>query len=170
MFRRRVIQRFLLRAALFRTTHSQSIRSIGLALVVPTSIMIGHDYGVRPMLRFLAGFLTATGFQGLFLSMMMRKVAPEDASLADVLTLSRAGTGSILAALVASGVRDRKGRAGRIGWLMVLLGVTDWLDGRLARLLGPTRLGGALDIEADSWLTLCSAAAAVVWGDLPRWY
>ncbi len=39
----------------------------------------------------------------------------------------------------------------------------------LARRAGPTRLGGVLDIEADSWLTLWSAAGAVAWGNLPRW-
>jgi phosphatidylglycerophosphate synthase len=170
MFMRSAILLFLQRAALFRTTHKQSICYIGLSLAVPTSITIWRNYGLKRMVRFLLGLLIATGAQRLFLSAMMRRVGTEGASVADVLTLSRAGTGTILAALVTSGVRDRKGSAGWIGWLMLLLGVTDWLDGRLARLLGPTRLGAALDIEADSWLTLWSAAGAVAWGDLPIWY
>jgi len=91
--------------------------------------------------------------------------------LADVLTLSRATTGAVLAGLVASGIRDRTGIAGRLSWSMLLLGVTalDWLDGPLARHAGATRLGSVLDIEADSWLTLWSAACATAWGDLPRW-
>ena len=95
------------------------------------------------------------------------KIGPEQSSLADTLTLSRAATGAVLAGLVASGIRDRKGIAGWIGWLMPLFGVTDWLDGPLARRAGPTCLGGVLDIEADSWLTLWSAAGAVAWGNIP---
>jgi phosphatidylglycerophosphate synthase len=39
----------------------------------------------------------------------------------------------------------------------------------MARQMGPSRLGGVLDIEADSWLTLWSAASAVAWGGLPWW-
>ena len=62
---------------------------------------------------------------------------------------------------MTSGIRERKGIAGWIGWLMPLLGVTDWLDGSLARRAGPTRLGSVLDIEADSWLTLWSATGTV---------
>lgn len=75
----------------------------------------------------------------------------------------------LVAGLVASGIQDRKGIAGWIGWLMPLLGVTDWLDGALARRVGPTRLGSVIDIEADSWLTLWSASSAVAWGNLPYW-
>ncbi|HEX9068625.1 MAG TPA: CDP-alcohol phosphatidyltransferase family protein, partial [Ktedonobacterales bacterium] len=47
--------------------------------------------------------------------------------------------------------------------------VTDWLDGPLAQRLGPTCIGGALDIEGDSLLTLAVALAAVSWGGLPWW-
>ncbi|HKF37029.1 MAG TPA: CDP-alcohol phosphatidyltransferase family protein, partial [Ktedonobacteraceae bacterium] len=68
-------------------------------------------------------------------------------------------------------IRDRTGVAGRLSWSIILLGATglDWLDGPLARCAGATLLGSVLDIEADSWLTLWSAASAVAWGDLPRW-
>jgi phosphatidylglycerophosphate synthase len=71
--------------------------------------------------------------------------------------------------LVASGVRDRLGLAGWLGCgvLIVAASALDWLDGPLARRLGPTKLGAALDIEADSWLTLWAGAAAVAWGGLP---
>lgn len=102
---------------------------------------------------------------------MTRRIGPERASLADALTLSRATCGAVLAGLVSAGVRDRAGPAGRLGWLATLTGatVTDWLDGPLARQAGPTQIGKALDIEADSWLTLWSAAGAVAWGGLPRW-
>lgn len=56
-------------------------------------------------------------------------------------------------------------------WIALLVGctLTDWLDGPLARLTKPTRLGALLDIEADSWLTLWAAAAAWRARALPVW-
>ena len=101
----------------------------------------------------------------------MRKTGTQKASLADVLTLSRAATGAVLAGLVASGIRDRTGMAGRLSWSLVLVTATvcDWLDGPLARHVGATPLGSVLDIEADSWLTLWSAVSAATWGNLPYW-
>src|SRR5437588_12900107 len=61
------------------------------------------------------------------------------------------------------------GRGRRTTLLALLLGCTvcDWLDGPLARRLGPTPLGAALDLEADSWLTLWGAAAAYRLGGVP---
>jgi phosphatidylglycerophosphate synthase len=60
------------------------------------------------------------------------------------------------------------GRGRRTTLAALLLGCTvcDWLDGPLARRLGPTPLGAALDVEADSWLTLWGAAAAFRVGGL----
>jgi len=142
---------------------------VELIAAVPTTLVIWRTYGLRNTIRYLAGLMMALAAQRAFLSAMIHKIGPEQSSLADTLTLSRAATGAVLAGLVTSGIRDRKGIAGKIGWLMSLLGVTDWLDGSLARQAGPTRLGGVLDIEADSWLTLWSAAGAVVWGELPGW-
>ena len=81
----------------------------------------------------------------------------------NVLTLSRAG-----AAAMACGTAF-SGRGRRAALVALLLGCTvcDWLDGPLARRLGPTRLGGVLDLEADSWLTLWGAVAGVRLGGLP---
>ena len=107
--------------------------------------------------------------QRAFISAMIHVIGTEQSSFADALTLSRGTNGAVLAGLVTSGIRERKGIAGWIGWLMPLLGVTDWLDGLLARRAGPSRLGGVRDIEADSWLTLWSAAGAVAWGEVPGW-
>jgi len=120
----------------------------------PTSLAIWRVYGFKRLVGYLVGFVLATWAQRAFLSAMMRRIGQEHISLADVLTLSRAEIGAVLAGLVASGIRDRRGSAGWIGWLILLFGVTDWLDGTLARWIGPTGLGGALDIEADSWFTL----------------
>jgi hypothetical protein len=59
-----------------------------------------------------------------------------------------------------------------MGWGALLWGetVSDWLDGPLARRRGGTTLGGALDLEADSWLTFWAAWTAVRLAGLPPWY
>jgi phosphatidylglycerophosphate synthase len=165
-----LIQRLPLHSnVLSKGSLKHSVRLVELIAAVPTTLVIWRAYGLRSTIRYLAGLMMALAAQRTFLSAMIRKIGPEQSSLADTLTLSRAATGAVLAGLVTSGIRDRKGIAGKIGWLMPLLGVTDWLDGSLARQAGPTRLGGVLDIEADSWLTLWSAAGAVAWGELPGW-
>ena len=81
----------------------------------------------------------------------------------NLLTLSRAVPAAMLCGTVFSG------RGRRPGLWALLLGCTvcDWLDGPLARRLGPTRLGAVLDLEADSWLTLWGAVASVRLGRLP---
>lgn len=136
-----------------------------------TGLWIWRRYGSGAAIRYLMGLSLALLTQRMFLVTLMRKTGQIQGSLADVLTLSRATTGSILLGLVASGIRDRRGQAGRASWLLLLFAatVTDWLDGPLARWIGATRLGKTLDIEADSWLTLWSAASAISWGDLPSW-
>ncbi len=148
-----------------------SIRLVELLVAVPTTLVIRHTYGLRSTMRYVSGLILAFATQRAFISAMIRKIGPEQSSLADVFTVSRAVSGAVLAGLVISGIRDRKGIAGWIGLLIPLLGATatDWLDGPLARHAGPTRLGGVLDIEADSWLTLWSATAAIAWGNLPAW-
>jgi phosphatidylglycerophosphate synthase len=144
---------------------------VELVIAIPTIITIGRTYGQIRTIRYVIGLTAALVAQHTFLSIMRHKIGSEKSSLADLLTLSRATTGAVLAGLVTSGIRDRKGVAGWIAWSMTLLGVTasDWLDGPLARHAGLTRLGAVLDIEADSWLTFWSAAGAIVWGDLPGW-
>src|SRR2546429_9884479 len=62
---------------------------------------------------------------------------------ANLLTLSRAGSAGLLAGTTAA---PRVGR--RIAWMALLWGgPSDWLDGRLTRLGGPTPLSALLDIE-----------------------
>ena len=148
-----------------------SVRLIDLLVAVPTTLVIWRAYGLIKAIRYLVGLTIALAIQHAFISAMIRKIGPEQSTLADLLTISRAATGAVLAGLVTSGIRDRKGIAGWIGLLMPLLGATttDWLDGPLARYAGTTCLGGVLDIEADSWLTLWAAAGAIIWGDLPAW-
>lgn len=139
------------------------------ALAAPTALLVGRRYGARDAARYVAGVAGATLVQHRAIGVALRLVGAEPCSPADLLTLSRASSAAALAGLIATGRRDRTGPAGWLGFLLVVLGATasDWLDGPLARRWGATRLGRALDIEADSWLTLWAAAAAVRWGDLP---
>jgi cardiolipin synthase len=59
------------------------------------------------------------------------------------------------------------------GWALVVLvasGVTDWLDGKLARWLNQTsRLGTLLDPAADRLYTLATIVAFVIRGIVPWW-
>ncbi len=146
-----------------------SVRLVDLVVAMPTILIVWRFYGLAKAMRYMCGLTLALMAQHAFISIMIHLIGTEQSSLADALTLSRGANGAVLAGLVASGVRERKGVAGWIGWFMPLLGVTDWFDGSLARRAGPTRLGKVLDIEADSWLTLWSAAGSIAWGELPSW-
>ena len=164
-----LIQRLILRYnSLSKGNLKYSVRLIELITVVPTTLTIWRTFGLGSTLRYLAGLITALIVQRVFLSVMILKIGPEQSSLADTLTLVESNRVSSCRAS-GFGIRDRNGTARWIGWLMPLFGVTDWLDGPLARRAGPTYLRGVLDIEADLWLTLWSAAGAVAWGNMPRW-
>ena len=136
-----------------------------------TTALVARAYDGRAAARYLAGFGGATCAQQVALSLLRRRGGRQPSTVADLLTYTRATCAAVLAGLVATGIRDRTGAAGRLGFAVSLLGVTalDWLDGPLARRAGSTDLGAVLDIEADSWLTLWCAAAAAAWGRLPRW-
>ena len=100
----------------------------------------------------------------------MQHLRTKKLALSDLISLSRATSAGILAGLTTAGIRDREGIAGRIAWLLAIWGlISDIMDGRVARRLGETKLSSVLDIEADSWLTLWSAAGAISLGGLPRW-
>jgi phosphatidylglycerophosphate synthase len=131
--------------------------------------VLGWGYGPDALVRFSMGYLVALLAQAAFIALIRRRIGPEASSLADWLTLGRASAAGLLAGLVASGVTNRLGPAGWLGFLALVVGasVMDWLDGPLARRLGATRMGAALDIEADSWMTLWASAAAIAWGTLP---
>jgi phosphatidylglycerophosphate synthase len=103
-----------------------------------------------------------------------------EVDLLDLVTLCRAAAGGFLLGLIVSGIRDRRGLAGWLAWLAICVGgiATDWLDGPLVRRFGrvparddrPTPVREEeprFDLEADSWLTLCTGLAAVAWGDVP---
>jgi phosphatidylglycerophosphate synthase len=143
---------------------------LDLAAALPVAVLLKRTYGARRAGRFLAGFSAAALVCHAFLRWLTQRSAQECISLGDPLSLARLTSGNLAAGLVASGARDRRGPAGALAWIVALFGATvlDWLDGPLARKGGATAHGAALDIEADSWLTLWSAVAAASWGDLPR--
>lgn len=119
--------------------------------------------------RFGTAMAMGAGAQAVFVAQMRRRLGAAVLAPADAVTLVRATVGSALFALIAGGEHDRTGSCGKIAFgLLVGAVATDLIDGLLARRNGPTRLGAVLDIEADSLLTLATAAAATAWGDLPR--
>lgn len=126
---------------------------------------------MRFLLMYLLSLAGLLALQQLAILLLRRRIGTESASPADLLTLARASIGCTLVALVVAGSVERISLIGGIAFLTALIGATalDWLDGPLARRLGPTRLGAVLDIEADSWLTCACASAAVAWGELPWW-
>ena len=144
----------------------RTVALVAAALTVPLLAVI---YGGFPAIGYMVGLTLALIVERVFSGALRVRIGPERATLADALTLVRAAVAAVLAGLVVSGIRDRVGLAGWLGFGAALLAATalDWLDGPLARRLGPTKLGAVLDIEADSWLTLWCAAAAVAWGGLP---
>ncbi len=158
-----------------RWLYPRGLRRLGLlvslAVCGPLTLALAMVYGAPASLRGALGMTAAYAVQDGFTMWLRRRVGPEQATLADALTFARAAAGMALVGLITSGVRDRLGLLGWLGWVVMAVGATacDWLDGPLARRLGPTRTGGALDIEADSWVTLWSAGAAIAWGGLPWW-
>jgi cardiolipin synthase (CMP-forming) len=56
-------------------------------------------------------------------------------------------------------------------WLLAGLGITDWIDGYLARHLGQTsELGKILDPVADRLLFFVGAGAILIDGSVPTWF
>jgi phosphatidylglycerophosphate synthase len=100
-----------------------------------------------------------------FTILARRRLGGDPLAPPNLLTLARAGCALPLAGTAASG----RSRRPAFWALLVGCSVLDWLDGPLARWYGPTPLGALLDIEADSWLTLWGAAAAVRLHRLPWW-
>ena len=143
---------------------------------VPAARAIEWRYGQAAARRFVAGMGGALVTQDALVGLAVWESRDRGSScrkhsltLVDLLTLSRGGAAALLTGMITSGIRDRGGLAGWMGWLALLYGAVlcDWLDGPMARHLGTSELGALLDLEADSWLTLCVAASAVTWGDLP---
>ena len=142
---------------------------VALAVAALTVPLLALVYGGFAAIGYMVGLTLALVVERVFVGIMRMRIGPERATPADALTLVRAAVAALLLGLVVSGIRDRTGLAGWLAFGAALLAATalDWLDGPLARRLGPTKLGAVLDIEADSWLTLWCAAAAVAWGGLP---
>ncbi|PWT77041.1 MAG: hypothetical protein C5B60_03340 [Chloroflexi bacterium] len=148
--------------------------AIGVELIVLASgavclVLTGQT--ASAWLHYVCGALAGTLFLRLVTGALRHRVGREPFTFADILTRGRFAAGTMLTALALAGFTARATLAGGIAWGIALLAATlmDWLDGPISRRIGPTRIGAALDIEADSWLTFSTAAAAAVWGGLPWW-
>lgn len=106
--------------------------------------------------RYLPAFAACLAVQAAFVIAAVRRLDGQVVTAPNLLTLSRGLAAALLGGTAFSG------RGLGTAWPALILGCTaaDWLDGPLARRLGPTALGGLLDVEADSWLTLWAAIAA----------
>lgn len=113
--------------------------------------------------RYVLAAAANFGAAAAFTSLVARRLGGSVLTAPNLLTLSRAGAAAMLCGTAFSG------RGRRAGFWALLAGCTvcDWLDGPMARRLGPSRLGVVLDIEADSWLTLWGAVAGVRLRRLP---
>lgn len=136
---------------------------------VSAGVLASLSQGPAALARLGIGYAVGVACAWLLLRLLARRANPEMPSLADLLTLARWMVGALLLGSVTMGLASRSEPMAWLAFGAALLAatVTDWLDGPLARRLGPTALGAALDIEADSWLTLWCAGAAVAWGGLP---
>lgn len=152
-----------------RVSATQAVWLLCLVIGAPLTLLTMSGFGTAVGLRFAAFLMGACLLAVLALRLLRQRIGPEPNRLATVLTLSRLVTGCALAAFVLAGPRDRLQVAAIVLWVLVVLTATvsDWLDGPLSRREGATRLGRTLDIESDSWLTLWSAAAAILLGGLP---
>lgn len=152
-----------------RLTAIQATWLLAVVIGVPLGILTIQSFGDEVTLRFVAYMVIACLLWTLLLAALRRRIGPEPNRWATLLTLSRLVTGCALVAFVLAGPRDRMRLATIVIWALVVLTATasDWLDGPLGRREGPTRFASSLDIESDSWLTLWSAMAAILLGDLP---
>ena len=145
-----------------------------IVMAAPASAVVRLRYGSDAGRRFGVGVIATLAAQQALVG-LARRHAPAGMerrrlTLVDLMTLSRGVSAATLVGLATSGVRDRRGPAGWVAWLSTLYGAIacDWLDGPIARRLGGTsEFGEVLDLEADSWLTLCMAWASVLQGELP---
>lgn len=138
-------------------------------LLFPIAAFVRRRHGTPAAARFAVVALLVLGVQQALVAVGLHRLRGRLAWV-DCLTLSRGLSSAMLAGLVAAGVRDRATGSARIAFAALLYGeiLTDWLDGPLARRVGSSELRETFDWESDSLLTVCAAAAAVGWGDLPH--
>ena len=123
-----------------------SIRLIDLLVAIPSIFVIWRAYDPTKAMRYVAGLMLTLMTQQAFISAMIHVIGTEQSSLADALTLNRGANGAVLAGLVTSGIRERKGIAGWIGWLMpgwcLLPPIIHYLEPLLALMQGKLPQGG----------------------------
>jgi CDP-alcohol phosphatidyltransferase len=91
------------------------------------------------------------------------RLPPAAFGIADTLTLARGAVAAHLVGIAYCATFNETDQPRGGGWASLEIASTalDWLDGPLARRFGAeSDWGGTLDLETDSWLTLCAACAA----------
>jgi len=117
-----------------------------LAMAVLLAAPLARRYGRAPAARFAAASGASIAGQQALVALALRRQVRSGGtgrlSIVDLMTLARGLTAAVLLGLLASGVRDRGGLAGWTGWLSLCGGsiACDWLDGPIARRLGPVTL------------------------------
>lgn len=87
-------------------------------------------------------------------------------TIPNLITLVRLGTLPVFVYLLF-GLDDRWAA----GWVLFLIGSTDWLDGYLARRLGQvSNVGKVLDPVADRLLFFVGVGSIVIDGSVPLWF
>jgi phosphatidylglycerophosphate synthase len=145
------------RPGLARQAHAW--RAVGLATGVPVCRLAGRTEAPAPGAgRWALWWLAASVMVDWHLGMVEGPAGEprERLAAADAVSLSRIG---LVPFHAASGNRG----AGSAAWfaaIVVASGLTDLLDGRLARRGGPTRLGRELDATADVLASLAATRTA----------
>lgn len=125
--------------------HYLGVSTLLLGASLPASAMIDKSYGKSVGSRFRIGMTVTLAAQQVLVGIVLRfsrsrslKGHEHQLNLVDLMTLSRGWASSLLVGLMVSGVRDRRGAAGWMGWIATLYGaiLCDWLDGPVARRRG----------------------------------
>lgn len=142
---------------------------VNAACALPVSLLLWRRAGAGRAARGVAAYTGAVVVELAGLAALARRTGCERSTPADGITLLRFAAGNSLCALVTAATRAPERSVQLTGWWTAVAAATatDWMDGPVARRHGTTRLGAVMDIEADSWLTVWTAAAAVRWGGLP---
>jgi hypothetical protein len=91
----------------------------------PLALIVKRRYGHDVARKFGAGMTTALVGQQVLVGLVSERRTERDGSrhrltLVDLITLSRGRTGAVMTGLMASGIRDRRGLAGWLGWIAML--------------------------------------------------
>ncbi|GAC1514587.1 MAG: hypothetical protein NVS2B16_21520 [Chloroflexota bacterium] len=131
-----------------------SVSGLLVSSSIPATALVGRHYGLAAGRRFRSGMLGTLVVQQVLAAVALLKSHEQpdgqrhQVTIVDLMTLSRGCASAMLAGLVTSGIRDRRGVAGWMGWLALVYGaiLCDWLDGPIARHRGTSAVGALFDL------------------------